>query len=43
MLKEAEDEVGRKVKPLKTTLRDEPNCDSELLQVQILILSSVVS
>lgn len=72
MLKEAEDEVGRKVKvfdshydysyniisksfltpldslcsnlfscfffhkPLKTTLRDEPNCDSDLLQVQIL-------
>lgn len=35
MLKEAEEEITRKVKPLKSQLRVDSNCDSDLLQMQI--------
>lgn len=35
MLKEAEDEVGRKLKPLKTRLREEPNCDLDTVKSQV--------
>jgi len=35
MLKEAEEEVGRKVKQMKNQLREDSNCDSEFVQNQI--------
>lgn len=43
MLKEAEDEIFRKVKPLKNQLRTKPDCDSDLLQRQIREFEAVLA
>lgn len=43
MLKEAEDEIFRKVKPLKNQLRTKPDCDSDLIQRQIREFEAVLA
>lgn len=43
MLKEAEDEVGRKIKSLKSQLREESDCDIEHVQSQVKSYEAVLA